>query len=97
MPSPSIKIVYPISGETYPKCDAVSGVKSSYFTASFSMTKSGGPYTVKWRFDGDKKPLGTATFYDEVSCQFTYKLPAGKHVLYVESGRETAKTAFKIG
>ena len=97
MASPSIKIVYPIPGETYPKCDPHSKVKSAYFTASFSMTKSGGPYTVKWWFDGARRPLGTATFYDEISCQFTYKLPAGRHVFYVQSGTETAKTPFIIG
>lgn len=94
---PSIKIVYPIQGEAYPKCDPHINVKSAYFAASFSMTKSGGGHTVKWWFDDAKRPLGSATFYDEISCQFTFKLPAGKHVFHVKSGTEEAKTAFIIG
>jgi hypothetical protein len=95
--APAIKIVYPIQGETYPKCDPLVKVKSAYFTASFSMTKSGGAHTVKWWFDNAKRALGSATFYDEISCQFTFKLPAGIHVFHVKSGAEEATTKFRIG
>jgi len=94
---PSITIVYPIQGETYPKCDPHCKVKSAYFTASFSMSKSGGAYTVKWWFDDAKRVLGSASFYDEFTCQFTHKLPAGKHVFHVRSGTEEVKKTFIIG
>jgi glycosyltransferase involved in cell wall biosynthesis len=61
-----------------------SGAKSAYFNSSFSATCPGGPHTVKWGFDGNN--LGSATFYDQFTAQFTYKLPAGGHVFHVDAG-----------
>ena len=49
----AVNIVYPINGETYPKTDPHCDVKSAYFAASFGVTCTGGPHTVKWGFDGN--------------------------------------------
>jgi hypothetical protein len=90
-----VNIVYPIEGATYPITDPDCKVRSAYFTASFSVTCGGGPHEVTWGFDRDT--LGKAKFYDQYSCQFTYKLPRGKHVFFVTSDCGKAKVAFAIG
>ena len=91
----SVNIVYPIDGATYPITDPDCRVKSAYFTASFSATCSGGPHKVNWTFD--QNTLGEASFYDQFSGQFTFKLPLGKHVFYVSSDCGKAKVSFNIG
>jgi hypothetical protein len=91
-----VNIVYPIAGATYPIADPACGAKSAYFNSSFSATCPGGPHTVKWGFDGTN--LGSATFYDQFTAQFTYKLPAGGHVFHVDAGRcGQEKVKFNIG
>lgn len=89
-----VNIVYPINGETYPKTDPGGGHKSAYLAFSFSTTCPGGPNPVEWGVDGDS--LGKATFYDQLSAQFVWKLPAGDHRFWVKSecGEETVK--FKV-
>ena len=82
----AVTIVYPISGGTYPKRNPVTPVVSGYFTASFSVTCGGGPRAVKWGFDSTSRSIGKAKFYDQFSVQFTYKLPAGKHIFWVDAG-----------
>lgn len=91
----AVNIVYPISGESYPKSDPQCQIKSAYFTSSFSVTCSGGPHKVKWGFDGTAR--GSASFYDEFSAQFTWKLPAGSHTFWVDSDCGSNKIEFKIG
>lgn len=95
---PGVNIVYPINGETYPKRDPVTPVVSAYFTSSFAVTCSGGPHTVKWGFDSPASVLGKATFYDEISVQFTHKLPKGNHFFWVDAGScGKARVRFIIG
>lgn len=92
----SVNIVYPIDGASYPITDPDCRVKSAYFTASFGVTCGGGSHNVDWGFDG--KTLGKATFYDQLSAQFVYKLPAGKHVFEVHSSDcGDAEVRFAIG
>jgi hypothetical protein len=92
----SVNIVYPINGGGYPITDPPSvGVKSAYFTSSFSVTCGGGPHSAKWGFDD--KTLGSAEFYDQMSEQFVYKLPGGKHTFWVKSDCGSAEAAFAIG
>lgn len=93
-----VNIVYPIDGEKYPKADYSSSeckVESAYFTASFSVTCTGGSHSVKWGFDDDQ--IGEAHFYDEISVQFTWKLPNGKHRFWVQSDCGEAAVNFGIG
>ncbi|MCI0695894.1 hypothetical protein L0337_28320 [candidate division KSB1 bacterium] len=94
MSQSAVNIVYPIDGGTYPITDPACGVRSAYFTASFSTTCAGGPHTVKWGFDG--RTLGKASFYDQFSAQFTWKLPAGAHRFWVESDCGKGAVKFKI-
>ncbi len=95
-----VNIVYPIHGATYPITDpGPGGLKSAYFASSFSVTCGGGPRQVKWGFDGSAS-LGAASFYDEVSVQFVYKLPGGTHLFWVTSdcGRvPRGEVKFRIG
>ncbi len=81
-----VTIVYPIHGETYPNADMQNECKvySYYQTFSFSVTCSGGSYDVKWGVDNTT--FGNSIFYDQVSKQFTYKLPNGTHVFWVDAG-----------
>ncbi len=80
-----VNIVYPIHGATYPITDpGPGGLKSAYIAASFSVNCGGGTGTVKWGFDKSAS-LGTATFYDETSVQFVYKLPGGNQTFWVKS------------
>jgi hypothetical protein len=91
----AVNIVYPIDGAKYPITDPACKVKSAYFTASFSTTCGGGPRKVKWGVDGTT--LGNARFYDQFSAQFTWKLPAGTHVFWVESDCGKNQVKFEIG
>jgi hypothetical protein len=92
----AVNIVYPISGDTIPKIDAkCDSIRSAYFVASFSVTCGGGPHKVKWGFDATAR--GNATFYDQFSAQFTWKLPGGSHTFWVESDCGSNKIEFKIG
>jgi len=92
-----VNIVYPINGESYPKADLGENckVKSAYVSASFSTSCSGGPRQVSWGFD--KTTLGKAKFYDQMTVQLVWKLPAGGHTFWVRSscGEQTVK--FKVG
>jgi hypothetical protein len=91
-----INIVYPIEGGTFPKSDPACGSKASYFTASFSTTCSGGDFKVRWGFDKDL--LGSGEYYDQMSAQFVWKLPEGKHTFWVESSKcEREEVEFFIG
>ena len=89
-----VNIVYPIDGGSYPITDPDCKVKSAYFTASFGTTCAGGPHSVKWGFDGNS--IGGAEFYDQLSAQFTWKLPAGTHTFHVVSDCGEAKVKFEI-
>lgn len=92
-----VNIVYPISGESYPKANLAGKckVKSAYVTASFSTTCSGGPRKVSWGFDN--KTLGKARFYDQMSVQLVWKLAAGTHIFWVRSSCGKQKVKFKVG
>ena len=76
-----IRIVYPIAGAGYPIVESDSLASSAYITASFSITFAGGPHKVKWGFD--KELVGSTTFYDQFSAQFTWNLAAGEHTFCV--------------
>lgn len=89
-----VNIVYPINGETYPKVDPGGGHKSAYLTFSFSTTCSGGPHDVKWGVNNDT--LGSARFYDQLSAQFVWKLPAGTHVFWAKSDCGEDRVEFKV-
>jgi hypothetical protein len=92
-----INIVYPIAGEHYPITDpGPGGLRSAYFTASFSVTCAGGLHKVEWSFD-DSSPVGHATFYDQTSVQFVHKLPGGRHIFRVRSDCGEQKVEFIIG
>jgi hypothetical protein len=92
-----VNIVCPINGASYPITDPVPvGLKSAYFTASFSVTCGGGSHSVKWGFDGGPA-VGSVTFYDQTSVQFVHKLPAGSHVFWVKSDCGENKVKFTIG
>ena len=94
---PNINIVYPIDGATYPVMDPpAAGLKSAYFTSSFGVTEAGGPYPVEWGFDTEP-PLGSARYYDQMSAQFVWKLPGGKHRFWVRSGPDEEHATFQIG
>ena len=92
----NINIVYPIAGETYPRTDPTGRCQSSYFTASFSTSYGGGGFAVKWGFN--KETLGSGEFYDQMSAQFVWKLPEGKHTFWVVSSIcERKEVEFFIG
>jgi len=92
-----VNIVYPINGAIYPIMDpAPGGLRSAYFTTSFSVTCSGGPRRVEWGFDGHPA-LGQARFYDQTSVQFVHKLPGGKHSFWVKSDCGENSVKFAIG
>jgi hypothetical protein len=91
----AVNIVYPIDGEKFPKIDADCKIRSAYFAASFGVTCTGGPHTVKWGFNADT--LGEAQYYDEFSAQFTWKLPAGTHVFWVKTDCGSNEVKFEIG
>lgn len=91
----AVNIVYPINGEKIPKFDPGCKIKSAYFAASFSTTCGGGPHSVKWGFD--KRTIGKASFYDEFSSQFTWKLPVGRHIFWVKSDCGENEVKFEIG
>ncbi len=89
-----VNIVYPIDGASYPIQDATCKPLSAYFAASFSCTGAGGPHKVEWGFDGNV--LAHAEFYDELSDQFVWKLPAGTHTFTVKSDCGNAAVKFQI-
>jgi hypothetical protein len=91
-----VNIVYPIDGATYPITDPAPGALfSHYFTSSFSVTCEG-DHVVKWGFDGTA--VGSATFYDQLSAQFVYKLPGGVHTFWVDAGNcGNSQVRFRIG
>ena len=93
----NVTIVYPINEGTYPITDPGPGkLGSAYFTASFSVTCSGGSHVVKWGFDNDE--IGSAKFYDQISEQQVWKLPGGTHVFWVDAGKcGGEKIKFNIG
>ncbi len=92
-----VNIVYPIDGASYPITDPPPGLlKSAYFTASFSVTCTGGAHTVQWGFDGSPA-LGGSAFYDQTSVQFVHKLPGGSHVVWVKSDCGENRVKFAIG
>lgn len=68
-----VNIVYPIDGNSY----------SNYFSLSFSTTCPGGAYGVKWGIDSTT--LGSGSFYDQQSTQFSHKQPSGWHSFWVKS------------
>ncbi|HYF30366.1 MAG TPA: hypothetical protein VD993_04550 [Chitinophagaceae bacterium] len=91
----AVNIVYPINGEKFPKIDPACKLESAYFAASFGVTCSGGPHTVKWGFNGNS--IGSAEYYDEFSAQFTWKLPSGIHSFFVSTDCGDNKIEFEIG
>ncbi|WP_444997630.1 hypothetical protein [Aliikangiella sp. IMCC44359] len=76
-----VNIVYPIHGQSY----------HNYFTGSFSVTCSGGQHTAYWYIDGVQ--IGQASFYDQVTVQFSQKAPQGSHTFVVKT---TCNTGDKI-
>lgn len=89
-----VNIVYPIDGEAYPVVSP--GAHAEYFASSFGATCPGGPYIATWGFDNTTQ--GKARFYDEISVQFTHKLPSGTHSFWVEipkCGRDLVKFEIK--
>jgi hypothetical protein len=91
-----VNIVYPINGASYPITNPPpGGLKSAYFTASFSVTCSG-DHGVEWGFDRTSA-LGSVKFYDQISVQFVHKLPGGGHIFWVKSDCGKNEVKFKIG
>lgn len=88
-----VNIVYPINGGSYPiPGGGVGG--SGYFTSSFGTTCPGGQHGVKWGFNSTT--VGSGTFYDEMSVQFTHKLPSGTHKFWVVSSCGNDSVYFTI-
>lgn len=91
-----VNIVYPINGGTYPITNPAPGpLDSAYFTSSFSVTCSG-DHAVRWGFDSGPA-VGSATFYDQFSGQFVYKLEGGTHLFWVISDCGRSEVKFNIG
>ena len=89
-----VNIVYPINGEAFPKIDPRPNLNSAYVTFSFSVTKSGGAYNVKWGVNN--QTLGEATYYDMYSAQFVWKLPGGKHKFWVQGDSGSDSVTFTV-
>lgn len=89
-----VNIVYPIAGQEFPRIDPRPDLKSAYVNFSFSVTKGGGSYDVTWGVDN--QTLGNATYYDQFSAQFTWKLPAGKHEFWVKGDSGSDSVVFAI-
>lgn len=77
-------IVYPIDGGTY----------QNYFTSSFGATCPGGQYTAYWGFDSST--VGNGTYYDQISVQFSHKLPSGSHTFWVKTSCGYDVVKFKV-
>lgn len=77
-------IVYPINGGTY----------NNYFTSSFGATCAGGQYTARWGFDNTT--VGSGTFYDQISVQFSHKLPSGPHTFWVRTSCGYDTVQFRV-
>jgi len=90
-----IRIVYPIEGGSYPVIISDNLSSSAHVTVSFSITAAGGPYKIKWGFDGT--PIGGTTFYDQFTSQFMWELPAGPHTFHIVCSKgNKAKVNFEI-
>ncbi len=79
-----VNISYPITGGSY----------SNYFTSKFDVNCGGGEYSVKWGFDSTT--LGSGRYYDHVSAQFGYKLPAGWHIFWVRTSCGEDRVQFLV-
>lgn len=79
-----VNIVYPIDGNAY----------NNYFTASFGATCAGGQYTAVWGFDSTT--VGNGSYYDQVSVQFSHKLPSGTHTFWVKTSCGYDVVKFKV-
>jgi hypothetical protein len=95
MSQSTVTIVYPVAGGVYPIVESDSLASSAYTTASFSITSIGGPHKIKWGFD--KELVGSTTFYDQFSGQFTWNLAAGEHSFCIASDDGSkAKVLFEV-
>lgn len=79
-----VNIVYPINGGSF----------QNYFTSSFGATCGGGQYTAEWGFDSTT--VGTGTYYDQISVQFSHKLPSGSHVFWVKTSCGSDRVTFSV-
>jgi hypothetical protein len=79
-----VNIVYPINNGSY----------QNYFTSSFGATCSGGQHTAEWGFDNTT--VGTGTYYDQISVQFSHKLPTGSHVFWVKTSCGVDRVVFNV-
>lgn len=79
-----VNIVYPINGNAY----------NNYFTSSFGATCGGGQHTATWGFDNTT--IGSGTFYDQISVQFSHKLPSGAHSFWVKTTCGYDAVKFKV-
>lgn len=89
-----VNIVYPVNGATYPITDPAGGHKSAYLAFSFGTTCPGGPADVEWGVNNDS--LGKATYYDQLSAQFVWKLPQGTHTFWVKSSCGDEQVKFRV-
>lgn len=89
-----VNIVYPINGGTYPVGGGAATGGAEYIEASFGVTCSGGPHNVRWGFNGGS--VGSAEFYDQISVQQTYKLPAGVNTFTVQSDCGNDRVWFRV-
>ncbi|RWX51081.1 hypothetical protein VU01_12152 [Candidatus Electrothrix marina] len=95
MSQSTVTIVYPVEGGVYPIVESDSLASAAYITASFSITSIGGPHKIKWGFD--KELVGSTTFYDQFSGQFTWYLTAGEHMFCIASDDGSkAKVLFEV-
>ena len=91
-----VNIVYPVDGATYPLVDPSPGVvRSAYLTFSFGVTCPGGAQDVAWGVDSET--LGKATYYDQFSAQFVWKLPGGTHTFWVKTDCGDGRVKFSVG
>ncbi|HEX5127442.1 MAG TPA: hypothetical protein VFW00_11930 [Rhodocyclaceae bacterium] len=79
-----VNIVYPINGNAY----------NNYFTSSFGATCPGGPWTAVWGFDSTT--IGSGTYYDQISVQFSHKLPSGGHSFWVKTSCGSDVVKFNV-
>jgi len=79
-----VNIVYPIDGNAY----------NNYFTSSFGATCGGGQYSAVWGFDSTT--VGNGTYYDQISVQFSHKLPSGTHTFWVKTSCGYDVVKFKV-
>ena len=90
-----VNIFYPIKGDAYPKIYPLfPKFESAYIPFGFSVTCRG-DHKVKWGID--RITIGSATFYDEIEIQFSYKLPRGSHFFWVRSDCGKNSVRFYVG